>query len=65
MSLVRNGDTTLTNDDNTTDDYMSYIFCMGLMVTGLNNHFITIEPIIVGKGLGNALTSSILAEQCE
>ena len=65
MSLVRNGDTTLTIDDNTTDDYVSYIFCMGLMVTGLHNHFITIEPVIVGKGNTQPPTASIMTEKCD
>jgi hypothetical protein len=64
MSLIRNSDTSLTIDDNTPDKVPSYRFCLGLMVPTLNNHFITIEPIIVGKGDTKPPTSSPASEKC-
>jgi hypothetical protein len=63
MTLIRNGDTSITIDDNTTDDFQSYIFCMGLMVPPVSNHFITIEPVIVGK-VGKPPTASLVSEKC-
>lgn len=64
MSVIRNSDTSITIDDNTTDDRQNYIFCMGLMVPPAGNHFITIEPIIVSKGVSKPPTASLVSEKC-
>ena len=65
LNAIRNGDASLTIDDDTPDDFMNYIFCMGLMVPTLDNHFITIEPVIVGKGNTQPPTASIMTEKCD
>jgi hypothetical protein len=64
MALIRNGDTSITIDDNTTGDFLNYTFCMGLMVPPVSNHFITIEPIIVSKGVSKPPTASLAPEKC-
>jgi hypothetical protein len=65
MSVIRNGGLSVTIDDNSPNNNVgSYVFCLGLVVMIPQRHFITIEPIIVGKGTGKPPTASILAEQC-
>lgn len=65
MSVLRNPDGTVTIDDNSPNDNIgSYIFCLGLVVLIPERHFITIEPVIVGRGSGDPpVSSSVLAQQ--
>jgi hypothetical protein len=65
MNVIRNSNTSITIDDNTTDDWQNYIFCIGLMVPPADNHFITIEPVIVSRGGTVPPTSPRLTEQCD
>lgn len=60
MSTVRNSDTSVTIDDNTPDDNAAeYFFCLGLVVLMPEPHFITIEPVITGKGNTRPPTASL------
>jgi hypothetical protein len=65
MSVIRNGGTSVTIDDNSPNDNVgSYVFCLGLVVMIPQRHFITIEPVIVGKGATKPPTSSLVSEKC-
>lgn len=59
MTTVRNSDTSVTIDDDTPDNYAAqYFFCLGLVALLPETHFITIEPVITGKGVGRPPVAS-------
>jgi hypothetical protein len=55
MVSIRNSDTVVSIDDNTPINSGSYIFCLGLVLLRPNGarYFITIDPVIGGKGVGH------------
>lgn len=52
MATVRNSDTVVVIDDNTADGDTIYTFCLGLVLPEHGIYYITIDPKIVGKGIG-------------
>jgi hypothetical protein len=65
MNTLRNGDLSVTiNDDTPDNDAAQYFFCLGLVALLPETHFITIEPVISGKGgTTHPPTASRMAEQ--
>ncbi len=55
MSTSRLSDTQVLINDDTADGNIIYTFCMGMVLanTANNGYYITIDPIISGKGVGN------------
>jgi hypothetical protein len=53
MASIRNSDTVVFIDDNTPVTAANYIFCLGLLLWPAGRrYFITIDPIVGGKGVG-------------
>jgi hypothetical protein len=58
MASIRNSDSVVFIDDNTPLTSAYYIFCLGLVLWPAGRrYFITIDPIVGGKGAGNPPTS--------
>jgi hypothetical protein len=55
MSTARMSETSILIDDSTPDSATPYTFRMGLVVPSLNDYYITIDPVIVGKGVDQIL----------
>lgn len=54
MSTSRSSDTVILINDDTADGGPSYAFCLGLVLPGFNNYYITIDPIISTKGTNSS-----------
>lgn len=54
MIAIRNSDSVVFIDDNAAIGTGNYTFCLGLVLLlgGGNRYFITIDPTIIGKGIG-------------
>lgn len=52
MTTGRTSDTVVFIDDNTADGDLTYTFCLGLVLPAYSNYYITIDPTIIGKGVG-------------
>jgi hypothetical protein len=53
MTTGRISDTMVFIDDNTSDGSVVYTFCLAIVIPSRGNYYITIDPNIVGKGVGN------------
>jgi hypothetical protein len=53
MSVARIGDTQILIDDNTPGNSSNdYAYCLGLVLPDYGNYYITLDPIVTGKGGG-------------
>ncbi len=54
MATSRLNDTQVLINDDTADGSLTYTFCMGMVIASAanNGYYITIDPAIVGKGVG-------------
>lgn len=50
MTVSRIDDTNILIDDDTADGSDTYTFCMGFVLPDYSNYYITIDPVISGKG---------------
>jgi len=53
MSFDRQNDTELKIDDDTPEETTEYAFCVAFVLEGYGNYYISIDPIISGKGVGS------------
>lgn len=53
MGFLRLSDNQLMINDDTNNNGPSYAYCLGLVLPDYDNYYITLDPVIGGKGIGN------------